>query len=48
MTDRCVGEDCQDSDRPIVILSQGVTYHYDGGDKEKAYEEAWNKFERGE
>lgn len=41
MIDRCTGRDCEDSERPIVILAQGVTYHYDGDDKEQAYEDAW-------
>lgn len=40
--ERCTGSDCEDYERPIVILVQGVSYHYDG-DKEKAREEAWRQ-----
>lgn len=43
-TERCTGSGCEDYERPIVILAQGVSYHYDG-DKEKAREEAWKKSE---
>lgn len=42
---RCSGKECQEPKRPILVLAQGVTYHYDGGKclPEKA-REIWNEF----
>ena len=36
---RCTAPNCGD-ERPIVILAQGVAFHYDGDDKTRAIEEA--------